>query len=118
MPQGHSIATCAECGRPYITGDCIMLGGKCDECESGKKLSTLMNVNLEEEMKVLSDAVKSIKKKQKKTLKNDISLILHGALSGETKEYRTDDGFVRWGLVEQDMFKAIDKCFAKELGDD
>lgn len=119
MPQGHSIATCSECGRPYITGDCIMIGGTCEQCKSGEKLSTLMNVNLEEEMNVLKGAVRKIKLRQKQKLKADISAIMLGALSGQVKKYRTDDGFVRWGLVEKDMFKAIDECFAKELdGDD
>ena len=32
------------------------------------------------------------------------------ALSGVDKKYRTDDGYVRWGLVEKDIHEAIDKA--------
>jgi len=118
MPYGQNIATCAECGRPYITGDCIELGGKCAQCETGEKLSTLINVNVEEQMNILKGVVQSIKKKQKQKLKDDISHIMTDALGGRLKRYRTDDGFVRWGLVQKDIHVAIDECFAKELGDD
>jgi len=43
-------------------------------------------------------------------LKARVSEILHEALTGRSKNnhYRTEDGFVRWGTVEQDIHSVID----------
>ena len=42
------------------------------------------------------------------SIKQEVSLILGGALSGRTEKYRTPDGYVRWGVVEDDIHKAIE----------
>lgn len=41
-------------------------------------------------------------------LKKGISDILSNALAGYKDDYKTSDGFVRWGLVEKDIYKLID----------
>ena len=41
-------------------------------------------------------------------VKKRVSNILHRALSGEDKNFRTEGGFIRWGLVEREMHEAID----------
>ncbi len=36
-----------------------------------------------------------------------ISAILVATLQGTDKKYRTEDGFIRWGLVEEDIHRAV-----------
>lgn len=43
------------------------------------------------------------------TIKKDVSDILHAAISGFDKRYRYKGGYIRWGLVEKDIYRAIDK---------
>lgn len=47
-----------------------------------------------------------------KTIKDRVSQILHEALRGydQSARYRTEDGFVRWGLVEKDIIAAVDEA--------
>lgn len=45
----------------------------------------------------------------KQALKKEISTILQSAISGSDQDYRTGDGFIRWGLVETDINAEIDK---------
>lgn len=49
-----------------------------------------------------------------KTIRDRVSEILHEALRGydQSERYRTEDGFVRWGLVEKDIIAAIDEAAA------
>jgi len=111
MPYGHNVATCSKCHRPYITGDCIELDGICGECETPI-------FDYEEKLDILQAAINKIRQKQKEKMKADISKIMVGALSGQDKDLRTDDGFVRWGLVEKRIHAVIDKSFDKETSDD
>ena len=41
-------------------------------------------------------------------IKKGISNILLGAVNGLNNCYRTKDGYIRWGLVENDIYKLID----------
>ncbi len=43
-------------------------------------------------------------------LKTEISRILLDALSGSDRSLRIDDGFIKWGLVERKIHKAIDEA--------
>lgn len=45
---------------------------------------------------------------QKVGLKKDISKILGNALSGKER-YRLNSKYIKWGLVEEDIHKAIDE---------
>jgi len=49
-----------------------------------------------------------------KTIKDRVSEILHEALRGydQSARYRTEAGFVRWGLVEKDIIAAIGEAAA------
>ena len=49
-----------------------------------------------------------------KAIKDRVSEIVHEALRGydQSERYRTEDGFVRWGLVEKDIIAAIDEAAA------
>ena len=40
-------------------------------------------------------------------IKKEVSRVLHVALSGVEKKYRTEDKYIRWGLVEKDIHKII-----------
>ena len=41
-------------------------------------------------------------------IKKKVSGILIGAVNGYEPKYRTEDGFIRWGLVEKDIHDAIE----------
>ena len=41
-------------------------------------------------------------------IKKKVSGILIGAVNGYESKYRTEDGFIRWGLVEKDIHSAIE----------
>jgi len=41
-------------------------------------------------------------------IKKKINEVLRAALSGSDPKYRTNEGFIRWGLVERDMRDAVD----------
>jgi hypothetical protein len=43
-------------------------------------------------------------------LKRDVSHILLGAINGEVEAYRTPQGYIRWGRVEQEIHDAIDQA--------
>lgn len=43
------------------------------------------------------------------SLKEKVSSILRAALDGSEANYRTEDGYIRWGLVERDIHAAIDE---------
>ena len=49
-----------------------------------------------------------------KTISDRVSEILHEALRGynQSERYRTEDGFVRWGLVGKDIIAAIGEAAA------
>lgn len=38
-----------------------------------------------------------------------ISRILLDAIGGHNKEYRTEDGFIKWGKVEKEMHEAVNQ---------
>lgn len=40
-------------------------------------------------------------------INKSISTILRNALSNENNQYKTKEGYVRWGLVETDIHKAV-----------
>jgi hypothetical protein len=42
-------------------------------------------------------------------IKKSVSSILGGALSGVDEQYRMEDGYIMWGLVESDIHAAIDR---------
>jgi hypothetical protein len=46
------------------------------------------------------------------TTRERINAILRAALSGSDKAYRTEDGYVRWLIVERDLCAAIDTAMA------
>lgn len=48
-----------------------------------------------------------IEKDDKQVLRSKISNILIGVLNYTNPDYRTPDGFVRWGNVEADIHKAL-----------
>ena len=41
-------------------------------------------------------------------IKKKVSGIMMGAVNGSIPKYRTSDGFIRWGLVEEDIHKVIE----------
>ncbi len=43
-------------------------------------------------------------------LKTEVSRIILDALSGSDRSLRTDDGYIKWGLVERRMHRAIDEA--------
>jgi hypothetical protein len=51
---------------------------------------------------------------RKNVLKKKVSEIMIDALSGRDQDLRTPDGFIRWGLVEKRIGKAIDECWETE----
>jgi hypothetical protein len=99
MVHGTNIATCSECGRDYITGDCIELDGKCSDCE-----------NIEAFDSVVSDL-------EKKQLKDEVQKILGDALAGyiDKYKYHAEDGkvYIRWGEVQQCINEAIELHWPK-----
>ena len=42
-------------------------------------------------------------------IKTEISKILQSAINGSNEYYRTDKGFIRWGLVEREIHETIDR---------
>jgi hypothetical protein len=51
---------------------------------------------------------------QDAALKNQVSVILHRALSGKDNEYHVEGGYVRWGLVEKHIHAAIDAAMRED----
>jgi len=47
-------------------------------------------------------------------IKKGISSILYSALSGIDEKYRAEEGFIRWGLVESDIYAVIDNQLIPE----
>lgn len=47
--------------------------------------------------------------KQKEELKKNISRILLSAINGLDNQYRTKNGYVQWGKVEQDIHLLVDE---------
>ena len=45
---------------------------------------------------------------EKEELKKSISQILLSAVNGSDNQYRTKNGFVQWGKVEQDIHLLVD----------
>jgi hypothetical protein len=41
-------------------------------------------------------------------VKQRVSLLMSGAVAGTIPDYRTEDGYIRWGRVERDVHAAID----------
>lgn len=52
----------------------------------------------------------------KQETKQKISTILLEALNGFSKKYRTKNGYIQWGLVEQDIHKLIDQLPTPQEG--
>ena len=48
-------------------------------------------------------------------LKAEVSRIMREALSGRNQKYRTEDDYIKWGLVEKDIHKAIDTAFKPDI---
>ncbi len=111
MPHGHNLATCSECGRPYITGDCIDLGGKCDQCEGIKSSEGIDFTDFP-----LPDG--------KAKLKQEITTIMNDAVSGHSSIYQREEFnsggvFVTdWRLVEKDLKAAVDTYWPKGKKDE
>jgi hypothetical protein len=109
MPWGHNLATCSDCGKPYITGDCIELGEKCDRCKATKVVD-------------LTHLVPKFDGGSKEKLKQVISTITNDALAGVEAIYRykRHDGasYIRWGIVSKHIDAAIDLYWPKEEKED
>jgi hypothetical protein len=43
------------------------------------------------------------------TINKKISRILLDAIGGHNKQYRTEDGFIKWGKVEREMHEAVNQ---------
>lgn len=106
MPYGHSTSTCSECGRPYITGDCIDLGGKCDECE-GRVPLAIEQIDL-----------------SKGKMKQEIATIMNDALSNRNSIYLREEfnsggvHVIDWRLVEKHLIEAVDTYWPKGKKDE
>ena len=108
MVCGTNMATCSQCGRGYLTGDSIDLGGKCDKCKYTKIVD-------------LTHLVPTFEGGSKEKLKQVISAITNDALAGVEAIYRYKEGemsYIRWGVVAKHIDAAIDLYWPKEEKED
>ena len=111
MPHGHNLATCSECGQPYITGDCIDLGGKCDKC---KGLIPITEIDL----------THLPPPDGKAKMKQEITNIMNEALSSHNSRYLREEfnsggvHVIDWRLVEKHIKEAVDLYWPKGKKDE
>lgn len=45
----------------------------------------------------------------KEAIKRGVSELILGAVNGQMARYRTEDGYIKWGLVEREIHELIDR---------